>query len=792
MILIFLQLIWKNLRMKNCNKNIEKFLNFCLSANLHQLVLGPTRGDSVLDLVLVNDRNLIDDLQILEPFSTSDHNQIHISLHLSKNPVKPSTTYRDFYRANYLLIQEEVACINWDYDLSLRSTLDEKVSYVYGILNRLIASYVPIRNHPSSKPIIFPSFLKKMRRNLRKFYCRIKGYKSPVLWNDYRIGLKQYREEVKKYLELKECECICRSRGKFWSYMRSKFNPRFDIPALESDGELLFDDLDKAQFFNDYFCSVFEKDNGISPACDSMFNSVLSQIHFDIVDVFDLLNKLPCRQSLTPDGVPEIFYKKLAVPMALPLFIIFSESLKCGKLPEIWKRSLVIPIFKSGSKTKVENYRPISMTSVACRTLERLIKVRIMDYLEQNSILSNYQYGFRRGRSTLTQLLTSHDLWVKSIDNNEIIQLAYLDFKKAFDKVSHVKLFHVLRNTGISGNLLSWIFDFLVGRRQSVYLNGALSDSVVVASGVPQGSVLGPLLFNIFINDLPSVVKHGHMYLFADDCKVFSSFSRSERNFNAFQKDLDNIFYWIDRMQLTISFSKCFTMTLNGSSNTDFFIGPHKIEHSVVTRDLGLYIDEKLRFDSHCKIMTKKANSIVYYIFRTFKTRDTDFFVKLFKCYVLPLLDYCSQIYSPRTLKDIKLIESVQKNFTKKLPNLQGKEYTYLTRLKILNLDTLELRRLKFDLILLYKIIYGYTDLQPNSFFSFSTNPCGTRTNGLKINHVKFRSLLKGSFFFSRVIKIWNSLPHSVVTAFDVHDFRHQLDNPDVAFLLNKFLRNIL
>ena len=370
--------------------------------------------------------------------------------------------------------------------------------------------------------------------------------------------------------------------------------------------------------------------------------------------------------SSGPDRIPHIVYRRLAAVLAHPLYLIFKESVNTGILPKLWKEAEVLPIFKNGSRTSVDNYRPISLTCVACRALERLICKKLYDYCCKWSIISANQHGFQRRRSTITQLLECMNVWTHAFENKEIVKIAYLDFRKAFDTVSHTKLLSVLENKGIRGDPLRWIKDFLAFRTQTVVINNCRSLKRSVTSGVPQGSVLGPLLFILYINDLILASNRSSVYVFADDSKIFLSMSKDNLDDDSLQADLNRISLWAESRQLTLSVPKCKILTINGANNYPFTLQGVQLENVHEAKDLGILIDSKLHFDSQCIQIVKKAGSILHFLFYCFKTRDVSFMVRLYQTFVLPVLEYGVIIFNPWTVKNIRLLESVQRYFTRR------------------------------------------------------------------------------------------------------------------------------
>jgi hypothetical protein len=234
-----------------------------------------------------------------------------------------------------------------------------------------------------------------------------------------------------------------------------------------------------------------------------------------------------------PDGMhPKSLFETRRI-IATPLTIIFNKSIQEGKIPLDWKNANVVAIHKKGDKRIAGNYRPVSLTSVVCKTMEKLVRMRIMDHMASNQLFSRQQFGFLPGRSTLLQLLLALEEWMDMLEKGYEVDVIYMDFCKAFDKVTHSRLIDVLRHYGLHRKVLNWVKDFLHNRKQRVCLAGVSSGWEHVASGVPQGSVLGPILFVMYINTLPNVVKNASILLFADDAKVY----KGVRN-QADQRDL--------------------------------------------------------------------------------------------------------------------------------------------------------------------------------------------------------------------------------------------------------------
>jgi len=251
--------------------------------------------------------------------------------------------------------------------------------------------------------------------------------------------------------------------------------------------------------------------------------------------------------------------------VSFPITCIMNDSIISGVVPDEWKSANVTPIHKSGSKGRVENYRPISLTSQICKIQESIIREAIIEHLDKYQLISNTQYGFRRGGSCLSNLIRFLNKVSGFLDTDECIDVIYLDFSKAFDKVPHCRLLEKLEKHGIGGNIKSWIQNWLSGRRQRVCVNGNCSAWRIVTSGVPQGSVLGPVLFLIYINDLESDIISS-VYKFADDTKLLGKVNNTNDR-DLLQLDLKRMMDWSNLWQLPFNTSKCSVMHLGRNNN---------------------------------------------------------------------------------------------------------------------------------------------------------------------------------------------------------------------------------
>ena len=360
------------------------------------------------------------------------------------------------------------------------------------------------------------------------------------------------------------------------------------------------------------------------------------------------------------------------------------------------------------------------------------------------------------------------------IDNGQNFDVIYLDFKKAFDSVPHERLLIKLKSYGIEGKLYSWIRDFLSERLQYVKVCSEHSDTKKVTSGIPQGSILGPILFLIFINDLPDCI-NSISTIFADDTKSYNTCNNS----NIIQEDLDALQKWSNEWQLFFNCSKCKCLHI-GKNNPqhDYYFtteeGRKYIPKCTEEKDLGVTFDKSLKFDVHIDNIVKKANSMIGLVKRNFSFIDIDIFLHLYKALIRPHLEYGQVIWSPQFIRQSKKIENVQRRATRLIPSL--KNLSYEDRLKKLKLPTLKYRRLRGDMINVYKILNEDNTCNKN-LLPLCNSKYFTRGHDKKLQKNRFKCNLRKHTFSLRVTNCWNSLSDSVTNASSINNFKKLLDD---------------
>ena len=490
----------------------------------------------------------------------------------------------------------------------------------------------------------------------------------------------------------------------------------------------------------------------------------MDNIHITKEEVKKKLEKFNPNKACHPDGMS---LRELAEELSGPAAMIMNKALSDG-IPTDWKLARVSPIFKKGVKTNPGNYRPVSLTSVLCKIQESIIRDYVIHHLQENNLISEQQHGFVAGRSCSTNLLAVLDTWSKIIEEEGSVDTIYLDFAKAFDTVPHERLLTKLSAYGIKGNILKWMRSFLTDRQQKVVVNGHESEWKNVSSGVPQGSVIGPLLFVLYVNDLPEVVS-SMTYLFADDTKIFT---KTPGGCTQLQEDLNSLQVWSDTWLLRFNASKCKVMHMGkNEDNQEYKMGSNGKEVVLgsvnVEKDLGVNFDCELKFNTHIDTQVKKANKLLGMIRRTYCHLDIKSLPLLYKALVRPHLEYCVVVWNPRWKKDQDNIESVQRRATKLVPEIAG--LSYEDRLEVLKIPSLFYRRARGDMIECYKYLHGSYKISNNPLTLVADS--NTRGHSFKLTKPIARSSVRFNSFAFRCVNAWNSLSEDIVSSNSLNVF---------------------
>ena len=765
----------------------NKSSNFLQTINdmfLSQLINFPThiRGN-ILDLVFCSNPDNIVSMECLGNLSNSDHAIISLQILFNANINKTAECIPDWSKANIDLFTDSLQSIDWDSELSNKDTEAAWIFFKDTLLAG-IDKFVPKKHRrQNNRPPWMTREVIRLSRLKQRRWNTYKDNRSDHNFNNFKSAEKSAKQAVRKAKRKFEKKLASNGNKRpFNAYLKSKTKSRTCIGPLKTGDALTSDDGEMANILNNSFANSFTLENNNSLPNLNKLDSLttLDNIVFTASLVKRKIDKLNDSFSAGPDQISNKLLKTFSNILSGPLATLFNKSMQSGILPKDWKLGHITPIFKKGAKGDPGNYRPISLTCVACKLMESIVKDSILEHLMDNNLINPTQHGFMNQKSCVTNLLEFFETITTYFDSGTPTDIIYLDFSKAFDKVPKERLLLKLREHSIESNVHTWIRDWLTDRKQRVVLNGKFSFWEEVVSGVIQGSVLGPVAFIIYINDLDfratliSIIRK-----FADDTKLGQKIT-SDNDRKLLQDCLNNLCNWADTWGMEFNVKKCKIMHVGRTNpNFDYFMNGEKLTETLLERDIGVLIDKSLKPSNQCITAARVANAVLGQICQAFHFRDRNIFLKLYKQYVRVHLEFCTPAWSPWTAGDVELLEQVQKRAVRNISGLKGN--TYEEKLQELGLTTLKDRRLRTDLIQTFKILKGFDNVNSNTWFSFvePTHSRMTRhtSNPLNIQLKQARTEIRKNFFSVRIPEKWNSLPSEVRESKTIHMFKSRYDS---------------
>ena len=641
----------------------------------------------------------------------SDHRAIRIEVKLN---IKSDDNHRlvdDWRNADIEAMKDGLNQFNWQESFSQLSAEQAWLKF-YDKLFELKNQHVPKKNFCSSKkpPWINKDILTLINKKKRQW----KKFKYSNLQEDlqnYKATEKLLKKGIrnsKKNYERKLASDAKNNPKNFYSYLKSKSSNKETIgPLIKVDGNETKNDTEVAQTLNDFFATVFTEENLENmPVLENVQpDNPMSEVIFTTEKVVKKIDKLKLKSAPGPEGITPKILKTFSEQISLPLSIIFQKSYDSGEVPADWKKANVTPIFKKGKKSLASNHRPVSLTPIPCKIMESIIKDDVTEYLETNSLINDTQHGFRQRRSCLTNLLEYTEEITKAFDSGQNIDMVYLDFAKAFDKVPIKRLLLKVRALGIDDKTAKWIEGWLK---------------------LVEWADTWQMKFN------------------PGKCKVLH-FGRGNYNYS---------------------------YTMNGYAPAGTIL-----ECTSEEKDVGVWISTTLKPSLQCQKAANKANSVLGQMARAVSYRDRITWVKLYKQYVRPHLEYCIQAWSPWLEQDKKALEKVQERAIKMVSGLESNSYK--DRLKELGLQSLEDRRVRGDMIQVWKILNNHDNLNKNDFFvPVNQNIQQTRLRAVRVNMQKIRVTtdIRKHSFSVRVPDKWNTLPTDVKEARSLNTFKNMYD----------------
>lgn len=782
----------------------DKFLSLMDDHNLTQMVNESTRNENTLDLLLTSNPTLITKVQTLP--GISDHDTVLATLNTRPNILKQKPRNLKIYKKanwsdfrNFFLSSRNSILENSD-----TTSVEDLWAKFKNTIEVGIAKFVPVKKISCKKslPWITKS-IKKLIRKRDKLYTRLKKCRSDSLLRSHFKNIKnQIKHDIKhsyaSYLEhiLDIADSESDQPGyqskfstkKLYSLIKNSKQESQTASPLKDQvtGNLKSNDKDKANILNRQFQSVFSKTSPLSLAQCCLQQLYLldpsryckypqmKDISISKSGVLKLLSNLKVDKAAGPDHIRPVVLKELRHEIVDVITILFQKSLATGEIPSDWSRAFVCPIYKKGDVSDPANYRPISLTCILCKTLEHIVASALSSHFNSNNILYDLQHGFRERRSCETQLLELTDFLVNNISKGKQTDLILLDFSKAFDKVNHLKLLHTLQEHGVSPQILNWTRSFLIGRSQTVLLNGDHSTEVPVTSGVPQGSVLGPLFFLLYINKLPSSVT-SQIRLFADDTAVYLTIN-SISDAETLQEDLTRMEAWESEWNMEFNPSKCQVLHITRNKNPikhKYFLHGETLQAVSNAKYLGVDLSSDLSYSTHINRITTNANKTLGFLKRNILTKNEKVRELAYKTLVRPQVEYASSIWSPHTKTQINKVEMVQRRAVRWVKHEYSPLASVTAMQDSLGWRTLEQRRCDFRLIMFFRIYHHLVEVE---FPSYIKKPVrlSRHMHPLSFRQIQVTSDYHKWSFYPHCITLWNSLPCQVATlpAAELEQFR--------------------
>ena len=784
----------------------RKFLDLLMLDLGHsQLISEVTHKDgNVLDLLFTNISNMVENIDILgrNEVCSSDHFGITFNIKLDV-PLKKSVKRKvyDYTKADWKSINFELKRVNWDLLLDKHDPHTSWPAFK-AVLSIICDKYIPKKSVGNQFQVPwFDSECNKILGEKEKW--RAKAHSANGTEEDHE-KFRAFRKKFKKVMDEKlrmnvedDSDPALISK-KFWKHVKSTSKSTRIPETVWYKNKFRNKPIDQANLFNEFFYEQFSEESYYEIGFNMDEEDHFMSLKFHEFDVYQILKDTNPNKAAGPDGIHGLVLKKCASNLAKPLTKMFNVSFVTGCLPEEWKLASIVPLHKKGEKGSVENYRPISLTSLVMKVFEKCIKKELFSSCKE--LLDPRQHGFLNERSCLTQMVPfTYDVALKLNDKSKC-DVIYFDFAKAFDSVSHDLILKKLKNIyKVDGLMLRFVKSYLQGRQQQVVVGGTSSSKLPVKSGVPQGSILGPLLFVIFINDMFNCVsKNTKIALYADDTKIWREVKCSEDHF-ALQKDIDSLCTWAVTNKMKFHPSKCKALSVTNQRNIlhnlpctifNYKLDSTYIDYVSCQVDLGVSVSNKLLFGEHCEKLVARANSKLGLLMRTchFTTN-----IKQKRSFYLAVVrsnfEHCSVIWRPNSSHQISKFDAIQKRAGKWIYGRRFDHYSdteYYEKQKEQDILPIKLKFVLNDLVLFYKIVNSLTSIKLPDLFAFKkpTHVRYTRQTSSIID-LKDTTQIECSItpncdsfrqsFYYRTMKMWNRLPYVIRQEARISVFKSRL-----------------
>jgi hypothetical protein len=776
----------------------RQFLDTLADNSLSQVVRKPSFFENYLDLFLVSNPSAVCNVQVIPGISADGHHAVFCEMDVTpiRHPQKPRKIQL-FSKADWEGLRSHMSSFATSFNRQFDegSPVNTMWSAFKGELHSAMDKYIPTKMARSKDkaPWVTPELRKLLKKQTKLFHKQRGSAKASRASQHYR-ALKSLVQRTTRQAYWKYVNSIISDNGdsegakadtpkgnkRFWTFIKHKKQEARGVAPLRQNGKLVHNTQQKATVLNEQFQSVFNKSTplGLKHICQKALNFCTpdngakpqeQMASFTITGegVVTLLKKLKPFKAAGPDMLRPLILKELATEIEPVLTTIFNASLMQQTVPDDWKTANVSPIFKKGEKYRPENYRPVSLTCICSKLMEHVMASQLMSHLDQHRILYRLQHGFRARLSCETQLLEFANDIFKSLTDNRQSDVIIMDFSKAFDKVSHSHLLYKLRRYGATDNFCGWTHSFLSGRSQQVVIDGEASDPIPVTSGVPQGSVLGPILFLVYINDMATYTKHSTLRLFADDTLIYMAIHNRD-DCSKLQEDITALGAWEKEWLMEFHPDKCNVLRISKKrSHVNF---PYTLHNRVLAESdnakyLGVTVNSKMNWNIHIDQLTAKSNKRLGFIKRNLKIPNQQLKSLAYKTLVRPTVEYACTVWDPHTLTAATQLEKVQRRAARWVMCDYRRESSVTKMLQTLNWRLLALRRVDTRLYLMYKILNNMVGIASSAHPRMQRDMIHLQPIHTKQEYYKFS-------FFPRTITDWNNLDAKALTAPSLQAFR--------------------
>ena len=656
--------------------------------NLTQLVKSATRGKNVLDLVFTTTPLYFRNITVLDPLHGLDHFPLLANLKLTSRNLgcSPMTKYKrhafHYNNGDFVKLQSLILEAPW-HTLLLGDVNDQQYTFtklVKEMINECVPNYDVVINS-KDKPGM-TNKIKRLFNKSNKLHKKALKSKLPKDIDKHKTARRIAKAEWKKarfqYYHKLNLKLISHetSTKAWWKLNKQELglNKKQSIPSLICDNKIVNDTIDKCEALNNFFAnqcnlevpnSAFDFLANLRSSNTVTCDVTLDEIVTSEKEINSILKTLNVNKACGSDLISNVILKNCSEAIAFPLSVLFNSSLHSSIFPDEWKKADVCSIFKKNDPQICSNYRPISLLSSTSKVLERIVFNQIYEHCKNNKLLTPKNSGFKKLDSTVNQLIHITNQIYKGLDDSKKIAAVFLDVSKAFDRVWHIGLLHKIEKLGIRGKLLRWIESYLSGRYQRVILNGSCSSFLAITSGVPQGSILGPLLFLIFINDLVDNIE-SDIFLFADDTSLLSIDESWEVCENKLNRDLDRLDNWSKDWLIHFNASKTEYLLIsnkpkiNQNVHLNLILGSSNINQVSTHKHLGVVLNETLTWTNHVDNVCNRVSKRLGLLYKVKKTLTRNTLVKLYNGWIKPVIEYCSPCMDNLSVNDNERLERQQ------------------------------------------------------------------------------------------------------------------------------------